>query len=507
MKQIIKILLALYCFNATALFAQDVIVLQSGDEIKAKVMEISPGEVKYKKHASPDGPTYTLTKSEVFMIKYENGEKEVFNSTTTSPLPVQSTPQGTSITLNAGINTVVVKKLPNWGKNYLAVMQIAPYSSACNAGLQTMDVITHIDGAHIYGLTEEDFYERTRENKNVRLSVFRKQDGKTNVLEITCNLCPWKFRGIPDYVYAYNGSIDLQKGARRWDAHNGLYAVKFTQYTDRVWAADSEIDFLSYNTFDFEYSNAEDPLKEKALAERLTPHLAEKGLKRDTENPDLLIALSFFEGKESTYIPPHPQFYTRYGTTYNIWTGRFELRQYLESSTAGNYTRNTYLVSLKICMLDAEKAKNRETKLPPIVWQNSMEWTYEKKPDFREVTNIMYTWNMYPFSEPYYYICDYNFYGLFFDEQGEISDIFPGSPADRAGMKPGDKIVALNGSNSGFDGKYSKIPATWVFVKGDYSLLRRENIGVVPLTVQRGRQKIDLQITPTPTHYQCLVKR
>ncbi|MDR1865207.1 MAG: hypothetical protein LBR08_06505 [Bacteroidales bacterium] len=40
MRQAIRILLALYCFNATALFAQDVITLKSGDEIKAKVQEI-----------------------------------------------------------------------------------------------------------------------------------------------------------------------------------------------------------------------------------------------------------------------------------------------------------------------------------------------------------------------------------------------------------------------------------------------------------------------------------
>jgi hypothetical protein len=85
MKRVIRILLALYCFNATALFAQDVITLKSGEEIKAKVQEISSNDVKYKKHESPDGPTYTLPKSDIFMIKYENGEKDIFKDTEPKP--------------------------------------------------------------------------------------------------------------------------------------------------------------------------------------------------------------------------------------------------------------------------------------------------------------------------------------------------------------------------------------------------------------------------------------
>lgn len=63
----------------------DVVLMRSGEEIRAKVLEITEGEVKYKKCAMPDGPLYVARKSEVFMLKYTNGSKEVFPETLSTP--------------------------------------------------------------------------------------------------------------------------------------------------------------------------------------------------------------------------------------------------------------------------------------------------------------------------------------------------------------------------------------------------------------------------------------
>lgn len=64
--------------SATYSYGQDIITNKSGEEIKTKVLEVTQTEIKYKKHGNTNGPTYTISKSEVFMIKYENGEKDVF---------------------------------------------------------------------------------------------------------------------------------------------------------------------------------------------------------------------------------------------------------------------------------------------------------------------------------------------------------------------------------------------------------------------------------------------
>ena len=71
----IGLLFPIFCYS------QDNIFIKSGDEVKAKVLEVTTTQIKYKKWANPGGPTYTLEKSEVFMIKYQNGTKDVFNAT------------------------------------------------------------------------------------------------------------------------------------------------------------------------------------------------------------------------------------------------------------------------------------------------------------------------------------------------------------------------------------------------------------------------------------------
>ncbi len=56
--------------------AQDIIVKNDKTEIKTKVIELTEELIKYKKFELLDGPIYSIKKTEVFMIIYENGTKE-----------------------------------------------------------------------------------------------------------------------------------------------------------------------------------------------------------------------------------------------------------------------------------------------------------------------------------------------------------------------------------------------------------------------------------------------
>ena len=75
-----KKLLMLFMMTApfTGLQAQDVIFKKNGDEIQAKVLKVTESEIEYAKWSNPKGPTYVLSLGNVFMVKYENGEKDVF---------------------------------------------------------------------------------------------------------------------------------------------------------------------------------------------------------------------------------------------------------------------------------------------------------------------------------------------------------------------------------------------------------------------------------------------
>jgi hypothetical protein len=87
MKKII-ILLSLFLYSSVG-FAQDVLTKKNGEDILAKVLEVNTTEIKYKKSENPNGPTFTILKSEVLLIRYENGTKDVFNE----PQKVSSQPE------------------------------------------------------------------------------------------------------------------------------------------------------------------------------------------------------------------------------------------------------------------------------------------------------------------------------------------------------------------------------------------------------------------------------
>ncbi|MES2689668.1 MAG: DUF4190 domain-containing protein [Bacteroidota bacterium] len=55
----------------------DVMILRSGEEVSAKVLEVNSASIRYKKCENLNGPDYFIEKSDVFMIKYANGIKEI----------------------------------------------------------------------------------------------------------------------------------------------------------------------------------------------------------------------------------------------------------------------------------------------------------------------------------------------------------------------------------------------------------------------------------------------
>jgi len=81
-----KISLILVCTIGLGIIAnaQDVITLKNGTDIKAVIQDIGNIEVKYKKFDNLNGPNYTLEKSEILMIRYENGTKDIFSEETKS---------------------------------------------------------------------------------------------------------------------------------------------------------------------------------------------------------------------------------------------------------------------------------------------------------------------------------------------------------------------------------------------------------------------------------------
>ncbi len=89
-------LLAVALGLTVSLSAQDLIVKTDATQVEARVLEISPEQIRYKRFSNPDGPTYVLPVSAVDYIRYANGETESFRAAqllqpaSSQPIPVQS---------------------------------------------------------------------------------------------------------------------------------------------------------------------------------------------------------------------------------------------------------------------------------------------------------------------------------------------------------------------------------------------------------------------------------
>jgi len=73
--------------SITFCLSQDIITLKTGEDILGKLAEVTTTEIKYKKFDHQDGPIYTILRSDVLMIRYEDGSKDIFTETKTTSSP------------------------------------------------------------------------------------------------------------------------------------------------------------------------------------------------------------------------------------------------------------------------------------------------------------------------------------------------------------------------------------------------------------------------------------
>lgn len=77
------LLLTVALVGALACKAQDLIVKTDSTRIEARVTEVAPDAIRYKRFASPDGPTYVLPVGHISYIRYTDGYIERY----TQPAP------------------------------------------------------------------------------------------------------------------------------------------------------------------------------------------------------------------------------------------------------------------------------------------------------------------------------------------------------------------------------------------------------------------------------------
>lgn len=101
-KKILLLLLMAGQFMAGS--AKDIIVLNNTSSIEAKILEVTPTEVKYKKLNYLDGPTFVIYKSDIRTITYGNGDVESFTQKEEKSTVVESTSNSESASISTSAN-------------------------------------------------------------------------------------------------------------------------------------------------------------------------------------------------------------------------------------------------------------------------------------------------------------------------------------------------------------------------------------------------------------------
>lgn len=76
-KTILVILVILLSGFGESAFAQDLLMLKSGTEIKVNIVEEGPDIIKYREFENPTGPLYSVARDKVASVKYGKESKEI----------------------------------------------------------------------------------------------------------------------------------------------------------------------------------------------------------------------------------------------------------------------------------------------------------------------------------------------------------------------------------------------------------------------------------------------
>ena len=120
------LILSIAAFASASAAAQDTIVFRNTDTVLAKVTEVTPNSVSYKRWDNIDGPIYTINRTDIACINYQNGQKDVFDdiakTDTATPALAPSTPAPTrpfqKIRFQSYLHAGVVFLPDAWGPTF-----------------------------------------------------------------------------------------------------------------------------------------------------------------------------------------------------------------------------------------------------------------------------------------------------------------------------------------------------------------------------------------------------
>lgn len=330
-------------------------------------------------------------------------------------------------------NPLEAKRFKQWGHKYLTVTNNwnGLFADVQSGELpHALSLLTAVNGETTEEMTPEAFDNLISKGGTFTIDYIEKDNGIDQVKQVV-------FKANTNYMDGLAKQAPTQKPA-----------------TINL-AADADIDFFDYNTFDY-IIDGNDKLTDKGIMEALAAAFENRGLKRDTENPDLVFKMEkqFTQNSNSTYVPETSHIVNT-GSTASTWRdrkGNIHVNTYQNNQVvrSGGYTRTTNTSSLHLLFVAYDGKKYRENpESMPVVWKLDYSGFFGSFVDMMSVikTDVYYWCCCYPFAEPKfsYGIQTRGIMFKSYDDQptGEIAYVLKGTDAYNKGLRGGDKIMKI----------------------------------------------------------------
>lgn len=319
-----------------------------------------------------------------------------------------------------------------WGANRPVILSIQPSSPAARAGIRVGDIIESVNGTPLTDMSEQDFVAQlTQTSNSVSLEVsnfgYKKQ---LRTLTPECH------------------SRELLN-ERQLAQVFSLYSLEDESDRAIIYPFDTgrepKISLENVATFSFADNSATDS-RDHAINKAIRKHLESIGLRYDVDNPDLVIDIY--------YTLSHNPYFDAKKAKNNTIVGDMRIDPYLKKLTqlpllpvGADKQVAPYILTLGIRIFNS-------FKLNTLLWScEAVEHLLTDYPieEYATLTapimleqfpfiryNVNPRWRMA--SHRYHYTGIY----LRASDLGQIAYVVPNSPADKAGIRTGDVIVAIN---------------------------------------------------------------
>lgn len=325
----------------------------------------------------------------------------------------------------------------NWGANRPVILTVYPGSPADKAGLKAGDIIESIAGQDTERLTEEAFQQLLQTSSSVELKVsnfaYHRENRSLLPECLSREAMPERMLARAFGMYSLEDESDI------------LVAYPFET------GVEGKLDLINYATFAYAKSNSPRSELDRQIEAQVSTALEAKGLRYDTNTPDLIVDV-YYTVTENPYYDATLAKRSEQKTSYRIDPGRHTMVELPILPIGADKLQAKYNLKFGITIYNAHNAKE-------------MLWTSEAKEmlsddyalaDYTALTAPIMLMQ-FPFAR-YFGQTVVRFsthrhlaMGINYrtNDISLVHSTSVGSPADQAGIKAGDQIIAINGLTLG----------------------------------------------------------